>query len=815
MTLFANSACSQGSPVLNPYNEEASDIVVQTMSEFGIEQGPMGFIEEGMWKYESETSAVVAFETSERASARLEWGSTTDYGNSQTDGELHYIHIFLVTGLLPGTTYFYRMTAADRSGTKTAISSDYILTTKNFTGMQNFTRIPDGMPNGPPYLLNKTNNYYLVTSDITANWTAFTVASSNITLDLGGHTVIYNVIPMGLPTDSYNFQRDNSAFGIKVMAPQPKTANNTRIFNGRIVQGAGNDNSSYASIGFNPIYLTGGAGSEIAGLYIEYAGTQLSGIRYHYPGPNLSTHHNIINDLGKYVFDREQKISAVKSFTGIAYNNLIENARQCGFTTAEPRSKVRGNEIHIISYAINSFGIDLKSNSEAFGNKVFGAGDNVVGIATTGNTTNNSIYGNYIWLQAHNITEMMPYINADGFQGSDISVMSGARITWGCNGVDYYNNTFLMTAREEGMVRGSFLFSDADSKNATFRDNLVVAISEDNQTKYWGAIAGVGNRNISSVPIIFMNNVIASNFANFNLKDDYGTSMNYLFINNTFVKIGNRSDYLTIRTRSGYASYGHRFIDSKFLGGASYEKSSLYPYDSFTAEWTVTIETPVTTLVRIIDNNGTTVFNEAMQASAISIPLVEFKRTGINVANKTPHTIIASYQGQEANQTIFVDKKQSVNFFGANGTELPGDMPHAIRIKIEPQGRAGRSLGGRLIAFSLSNNTIYDINFTANSTGDYTTNLSGADEMVRLKIIVPGFLARTVNNVNVTSAPFIIFPPLLAGDINGDNLISDADFWNMNNKWYQPDSVADFNDDGLVNSLDFSLMNRNWQKTGE
>jgi hypothetical protein len=136
-------------------------------------------------------------------------------------------------------------------------------------------------------------------------------------------------------------------------------------------------------------------------------------------------------------------------------------------------------------------------------------------------------------------------------------------------------------------------------------------------------------------------------------------------------------------------------------------------------------------------------------------------------------------------------------------------------IKINPEGNANKGMSARLLVFSQANQTIMEINFTSNSTGDFAADFGSAAGTVKLKIIAAGFLARTVNDVDISTAELIAFPPLLAGDINGDNLISDADFWNMNNKWYQPDSVADFNDDGLVNSLDSSLMARNWQKTGD
>ena len=67
--------------VVNPAGGEASDIVVQVMKTYGIEQGEVAFIDSGAWAFASETSAVVAMETSLRTDAVLEFGETAAYGN--------------------------------------------------------------------------------------------------------------------------------------------------------------------------------------------------------------------------------------------------------------------------------------------------------------------------------------------------------------------------------------------------------------------------------------------------------------------------------------------------------------------------------------------------------------------------------------------------------------------------------------------------------------------------------------------------------------------------------------------------------------
>jgi cysteine-rich repeat protein len=143
------------------------------------------------------------------------------------------------------------------------------------------------------------------------------------------------------------------------------------------------------------------------------------------------------------------------------------------------------------------------------------------------------------------------------------------------------------------------------------------------------------------------------------------------------------------------------------------------------------------------------------------------------------------------------------------------EQPHAILIKINPEGNANKGMSARLLVFSQANQTIMEINFTSNSTGDYAADFGSATGTVKLKIIAAGFLARTVNDVDISTAELIAFPPLLAGDLNGDNSVNSADFSSMKTKWFSTDPVADLNHDNFVNSLDFSLMSKNWLAIGD
>jgi len=650
--LIAASAAGQAK-VINPKGQEAGDLVRQVMKTYGIEQGKVQFRAEGTWVYASETSATVAMETTERAAAVLEYGETPALGKRLGDDELHYIHVFHLGGLKSETVYHFRMSAVDRNGNRAASA---IATLKTRT-MDDAVRIPDDLE-GPPYELNKRGATYLVTKDITAPTSAFNITVGDVTLDLGGHTVTYNEEHLGLPTDSFNNMLKQSAFGVRIRGGG--VDRNVRILNGTLKQGKGNDEGSYTSLGFNPIYLSGGAGSEIAGVQCIYSGDQMSGIICHWSGPDIWMHHNVVDDRGKRISNRHRKCSAIKLATpggGKLTNNLVRRARQCAFGSVGAKAVVAHNEAHIDSYSINSFGIDIKSGSEVHHNRIFGCGDNVVGLVTTGGCDDAKLHDNYLWLHAHDIAEYKKDLSTKGMESSDYSIMSGARETWGCKSVNYFNNVILVTARDGGKVRGTFLFADEKSSGVLFRDNLVVAIAENEKSDGWGAIAGVGTaRRGDPIPIDFRNNTVVSNFANFNMQDSYGVSNNYRFVGNKFVRVGDRADYATIRARRGYKSIGHVFLDSEFEGGASYDKSTARNVDGYTVQWTLSLVTAGGAQVVIKDANGEEVYRGTAPADGkLSVPLTQYRFAGGKRTAATPHMVTVTSAGKTEARTVTME----------------------------------------------------------------------------------------------------------------------------------------------------------------
>ena len=649
-----------GAKVLNPKGAEASALVVEVMKRYGIEQGQLAFIDTGAWTFGSEASAIVAMETTERATAVLEYGETPQYGKRLEDPELHYIHVFYLKDLAPGVTWHACMTCTDRNGRR-VVSADVTVATKKVEGA---VRIPDDLQ-GPPYVLDKPGTYYLVTKDITAPKTAFNIAAPGVTLDMGGHTVVYNEERLGLPTDSYNNMLKDSSFGVRVRGGPGAVIQDVKILNGTIVQGKGNDEGSYTTIGFNPIYFSGGADSEIAGVTCVYSGTQITGIMCHNPGENIRLHHCVVEDRGNLIANRHQQCAAIKFASpggGKLYNNLVKRARQGALASVGQNTEVAHNEVHIDSHSINSFGIGPKDGCDVHHNRIFGCGDNVVAISTTGGCDKVKVHDNYIWLQAHDIAAYKQDLNTKDMESSEYSIMSGVRETWGSKDVDYSKNVILVTAREGGKVRGTFFFADQQSAGVVFRDNLVIALCEDDRSDGLGAIGGVGTGGRGAViPIDFTGNTIVSNVANFNLQDSYGSSNNYRFAGNTFVKVGDRKDYRTIRSRAGYPSKGHVFTDTVFEGGAGFDSSSARGVDGFEVRWTLTLTGPAGADVSIKDAEGNAAFAGKLgDDGKLAVPLAQFKQAGGKRVDATPHAVTVTKDGKTATKTVTMDGKKEI-----------------------------------------------------------------------------------------------------------------------------------------------------------
>ncbi|NLT52469.1 MAG: hypothetical protein GXX85_16330 [Ignavibacteria bacterium] len=183
------------SVIADPY-DDYSDFAKEN---FGAEKEPLIYekqgnnliiTEDGNWMYVSVYSAAIAWETNLPAETYIEFGITASYGlQTEVTDRCYYIHLHYLKNLSSNTLYHYRLVSKDERG-NIIYSEDRTLTTGTLGSR---IRIPEDFPAGTEkFDCNVANTTYLVTQDITANGRAIEINAANITIDLGGKTIIYN-----------------------------------------------------------------------------------------------------------------------------------------------------------------------------------------------------------------------------------------------------------------------------------------------------------------------------------------------------------------------------------------------------------------------------------------------------------------------------------------------------------------------------------------------------------------------------------------------------------------------------------------------
>ncbi|MGO9115858.1 MAG: hypothetical protein ACLP9L_42170 [Thermoguttaceae bacterium] len=614
------------------------------------------FDETGAWAYASVESACIGFETVLPARSSVEYGTTASYGQrTKATDRFCYLHLHYLQGLQPGRRYHYRLLAIDERGNRIA-SPDRILETKSDRGM---IRIPGGVA-GPPYILDRPGGVYLVTRDMVIDSRAFQITAKDITLDLGGHTVVYDNTHMGPPGSPPYFPVfvAKSAFGVLVQGA------NFRIFNGMIRQGAGKDASQANAIGFNPIYI-GAQPGEIAGVTLDYSGDQMTGIQTHWM-ERCDIHHNVVCDRGTVIIDRHQGCDGIgmlrRPAQGKVHHNLLLRVRHRGVGGKE----VYHNEIYGDSYNTNSFGISVVSSGKYYGNRIFGTGYHFVGIQWA---TGIEVFNNFIQIQGEK-----PTSRSDEY--GPISSENGVRLTQygGTNvpyeNVSYHENVIVLKGREGSQLRGTEFFSDPFVKNLIFRNNVVKVLGEDLQTLKAACVVTQGSA-FSKVdadtmlPIRYENNVFLSNLCNVRFGDSYGVGSNHQFIRCKFVRLGDDPRYKTfIFDYPHLPCKRHIALDCTFEGGASLDSVGWADKTAdvdFTVQWTLDIKTVPGAVVTVKDKSGAEAFRGKADGSGlVSVALSQYVQRPAGKTLLTPHSITAIQDGKTASATVIVDKRQSI-----------------------------------------------------------------------------------------------------------------------------------------------------------
>ncbi|NOY96417.1 MAG: hypothetical protein GXO81_08570 [Chlorobi bacterium] len=635
------------------YGAERDQLIYET---FG---NKLEVIEESRWDYFSEQSATIAWETNLPANTYVEYGETEEYGlKSEISERPFYIHVHYLKGLKPNTLYHYKFVSIDERGNK-AESGDLTFHTK---AIKNAIHIPGDLGN-PPYLLNKPNSIYLVTEDIIAGRTAFNIEASNITLDLGGHTIIH--AHELIPELDYS-DLEKSGVGIRRVDYNNNLSGLT-ILNGIIKQGAAKNNQDYtaakdmlrpdpdrkakleknSSRGFSNIEITNFNGVEIAGVTLEYHLPQTWGMRFEAAGGEYNIHHNVITDKGTQLFNRHgggtvRSIGFRSEPGGYSSNNdnneiqihhnLIKRTRQNALHTAQ---KIYNNEIYVDSWVVNSFAISpYKHNGQVYNNKIFLTGYYACGILWA--TSDLNVSNNLIQMESINTMIEKPMkgrrlIETWGEQ----DVIAGLRMTnYGKGGQErenliYSDNLVIGHSRGGAEMRGTEFYSDYSIRGLFYRNGIIKIEVDDTITRKAACVdtQGAFNDRSKHLPLYYENCSLISNICNVRFGDDYGQGSNHQFINCKIIKTGNNPNYHTFVFDGHSSVFNHVFLDCKFIDGASYNDvywNDTQSLSNYRIVWTLDVATNHGAKITIKDKNGKVTQTAVADADGkYSTPLVQ------------------------------------------------------------------------------------------------------------------------------------------------------------------------------------------------
>ncbi|KKK51963.1 hypothetical protein LCGC14_3109700, partial [marine sediment metagenome] len=343
------------------------------------------------------------------------------------------------------------------------------------------------------------------------------IAADNVTLDMGGHTITYNVTDNQVSGTSYDYLV-KSAMGVKCTS----TRTGMKILNGKLIQGEGYNSGSATGYGYSLIHVeNNGTSGEIAGITGDYIGQSVTGIRLR---TGFEVHHNVIKDRGTQIENRHQGNDAMK-YGSTAYNNLVKRCRQRGLTKFS--DSAYHNEIYGDSWYTNSLLLSASSNTNIYGNHIFGGGYMVVGLVTNGSDYNHdyivskyvknvNVYDNFVHMQL-----ARPFDDRSAEYGPKSGGHPG-RGMWGMDNVEWYNNILVSYAKDGGETRGLWLETQPDCYDNIWHDNIVKTIFQDDAAQDKGFCVSVGGRRFDGQPIYkFEDNVFIGNHILVTLGESY------------------------------------------------------------------------------------------------------------------------------------------------------------------------------------------------------------------------------------------------------------------------------------------------------
>lgn len=528
-----------------------------------------------------------------------------------------------------------------------------------------------------PGALTQADTEYVLTQDIIAAGTAFTIKASNVTLNLNGRTV--------------RFAEAGGAGPFYGVTIQQYNLSNVAVVNGTIRQGAGASATNTSRLAWHPIYFSVDVlGFELAGLKVEYRTPETSGL-YAMWGKQGTVRHCDFNDTGSTIINRHQSLATVKLSRAPGmkiHHNRVVRARQGGIDIGNG-AVVYENSITLDSHSTNSVAIGAYEvdGFTIYNNTIYGRGEHPTGIGMVSKSKNGKVYNNLIDVQ--NTRGGVEY----GATGS-----AGMRMTWGTDNVEVWNNHITVSAQAnligpglDSWGRGLWVGLPDPAAKATFRNNTIIARNNDGRAKA-AAIAVVCLN--QSPGLVFRNNLVISNWANVVLADNYGHANGHArFIGNTFRKEDAYGTYKTIKSDyRDYVSTGV-FINNTYENGASAVSvegqfsSTQVKEMAFGWNYTLSVTNGAAAAagatVQILDNAGAQVFSGTADASGkVVAQLTEYLATNKSsypVAGKLTRDVFGVY-GNKIVKNPYTVKVQAGSKSSSRTFQITGNTQMAIAL---------------------------------------------------------------------------------------------------------------------------------------
>lgn len=608
------------------------------------------------WIYNSERSAVISWESDLPSYAYVEYGITSQYGQKTSQQERpFYLHTHYLKDLEPASTYYFRIVTRDQKGREIRQQTGTLTTRATAAPGIIYISSKSGKP---PYILDKENAVYVLTEDIVADKTAFDIRAKEITIDLGGKTVIH----ANSLIDKPNYKVLEQA-GAGIRRYGTTLLSGLRIYNGTIKQGKAPNNEDYLAgenmlkpdpermkklsgnlnRGFSNIEIQGFENVEIAGVTSEYHLPQTYSMRLDSSSGTYNIHHNVFLDKGTQMFDRHgaggarslafQPLHHLKKFENQyeVHHNLIKRTRQNAINVA---NKVYNNEIYVDSWVVNSFAIQpAAKGATVYNNKMFLTGYYACGILWAEKdlmVNNNFIHMEGVKTMISKPLKGKRLIETWGEQ----DILAGMRITnYGKGGtirenLRYEGNIIIGNARQGSEMRGTEFFSDYSNHGIVFTNNIISLNTDDTLSKASCInTQGAYNDRSKHVPILYTNNTLISNNCNIRFGDDYGQGSNHHFMGCKIIKAGNSPAYHTFVFDGRNSVFGHLLLDCTFSKGANPQDVFWYKtgtLSNYTIKETLRLNAEPGSRISLMDKSGKLVVTDTLLPEGrLSIPLTK------------------------------------------------------------------------------------------------------------------------------------------------------------------------------------------------